>query len=70
MYNHFLEGEYENLSQILKVFNQTAIHVCEGQQLDMNFETREDVTIEEYINMIRLKTSVLVGGAFKIGAGS
>ena len=68
VYNHFLEGEYENLSQILKVFNQTAIQVCEGQQLDMNFETREDVTIEEYINMIRLKTSVLVGGAFKIGA--
>lgn len=67
-YNHFLEGEYENLSQILKVFNQTAIYVCEGQQLDMNFETREDVTIEEYINMIRLKTSVLLGGAFKIGA--
>ena len=68
VYNHFLEGEYENLSQILKVFNQTAIQVCEGQQLDMNFETREDVTIEEYINMIRLKTSVLVGGACKIGA--
>ena len=67
-YNHFLEGEYENLSQILKVFNQTAIYVCEGQQLDMNVETREDVTIEEYINMIRLKTSVLLGGAFKIGA--
>tara|TARA_Y100000589_G_scaffold226232_1_gene213732 strand:+ start:113 stop:1060 length:948 start_codon:yes stop_codon:yes gene_type:complete len=67
-YNHFLEGEYENLSQILKVFNQTAIYVCEGQQLDMNFETREDVTIAEYINMIRLKTSVLLGGAFKIGA--
>ncbi len=68
VYNHFLEGEYENLSLILKVFNQTAIQVCEGQQLDMNFETREDVTIDEYINMIRLKTSVLVGGAFKIGA--
>ena len=68
VYNHFLEGKYENLSSILKVFNQTAIQVCEGQQLDMNFETRQDVTIEEYINMIRLKTSVLVGGAFKIGA--
>ena len=68
VYNHFLEGKYENLSSILKVFNQTAIQVCEGQQLDMNFETRQDVTIEEYINMIRLKTSVLVGGAFQIGA--
>ena len=68
VYNHFLEGGYGNLSEILKVFNTTAIQVCEGQQLDMNFETRDDVTIDEYINMIRLKTSVLVGGAFKIGA--
>lgn len=68
VYNHFLEGGYGNLSEILKVFNTTAIQVCEGQQLDMNFETRDDVAIDEYINMIRLKTSVLVGGAFKIGA--
>ena len=68
VYNHFLEGDYNNLSDMLKVFNQIAIEVCEGQQLDMNFEIREDVTIDEYINMIRLKTSVLVGGSFKIGA--
>ena len=68
VYNHFLEGEYTNLSEILKVFNRTAIEVCEGQQLDMNFETRTDVTLAEYMNMIRLKTSVLVGGSFKIGA--
>lgn len=68
VYDHFLEGNYSNLSSILKVFNQTAIEVCEGQQLDMNFETRNDVTIPEYIEMIRLKTSVLVGGAMKIGA--
>lgn len=68
VYNHFLEGNYKNLPEILKVFNQIAVEVCEGQQLDMNFETRDDVTIEEYLNMIRLKTSVLVGGAFKIGA--
>lgn len=68
VYNHFLEGNYSNLPEILSVFNDTAIEVCEGQQLDMNFETRDDVTIQEYINMIRLKTSVLVGGSFKIGA--
>lgn len=67
-YDHFLEGNYSNLNAILSVFNQTAVEVCEGQQLDMNFETRNDVTIAEYINMIRLKTSVLVGGAMKIGA--
>ena len=68
VYNHFLEGNYNNLSEILRVFNKTAIEVCEGQQLDMNFESRSDVTIDEYINMIRLKTSVLVGGSFEIGA--
>lgn len=67
-YDHFLEGNYTNLSGILSTFNTTALEVCEGQQLDMNFETRSDVTIDEYINMIRLKTSVLVGGAMKIGA--
>lgn len=67
-YNHFLEGNYANLSALLTVFNQTAIEVCEGQQLDMNFESRDDVTIDEYINMIKLKTSVLLGGALKLGA--
>jgi geranylgeranyl diphosphate synthase type II len=67
-YDHFLEANYTNLSVILSTFNTTALEVCEGQQLDMNFETRSDVTIDEYINMIRLKTSVLVGGAMKIGA--
>ena len=50
-YNHFLEGNYANLSALLTVFNQTAIEVCEGQQLDMNFESRDDVTIDEYINI-------------------
>ena len=53
---------------LLKVFNKLAIEVCEGQQFDMDFEVRNDVTEEEYINMIRLKTSVLLGGALEIGA--
>ena len=56
------------LRAVLDVFNQTAIGVCEGQQIDMNFELRDDVAIAEYINMIRLKTAVLLGGALKIGA--
>lgn len=68
VYGHFVEGNYANLSSILQVFNATALEVCEGQQLDMNFEIRDDVTIAEYIEMIRLKTSVLVGGAMKVGA--
>ena len=56
------------LSKILKVFNRLAIGVCEGQQMDMNFEKRELVSIEEYLRMIELKTSVLVAGALEIGA--
>jgi len=56
------------LRSVLDLFNVTAIEVCEGQHLDMEFETREDVTIPEYIEMIKLKTSVLVGCALKLGA--
>jgi geranylgeranyl diphosphate synthase type II len=56
------------LKSVLNAFNATAQGVCEGQQLDMEFETREDVSIAEYIDMIRLKTAVLVGGAMKLGA--
>jgi geranylgeranyl diphosphate synthase type II len=56
------------LKAVLNTFNYTAQGVCEGQQLDMEFETREDVSISEYIDMIRLKTAVLVGGAMKLGA--
>jgi geranylgeranyl diphosphate synthase type II len=56
------------LRAVLDIFNETAIGVCEGQQLDMEFETRSVVNIEEYITMIRLKTAVVLGGALKIGA--
>jgi len=58
----------EVLKDVLNTFNATAQGVCEGQQLDMEFETRDDVSIPEYINMIRLKTAVLVGGAMQLGA--
>jgi geranylgeranyl diphosphate synthase type II len=57
-----------SLPQVLQVFNKTAIEICEGQQLDMDFEQRNDVTIDEYINMVTLKTSVLLAGGLKIGA--
>lgn len=53
--------------QILKRFNRTAAEVCEGQQYDMNFATRNNVTEAEYIEMIRLKTSVLLGFALELG---
>lgn len=55
------------LPQALRRFNRTAAEVCEGQQLDMNFATRQDVSEEEYIEMIRLKTSVLLGFALELG---
>ena len=56
------------LKQVMDIFSQTALEICEGQQWDMEFETRSDVTVSEYIEMIRLKTSVLLSAALKIGA--
>ncbi len=53
---------------VMELFNKTAIEIYEGQQWDMDYEYRNDVTVEEYINMIRLKTSVLLGCALKMGA--
>ncbi len=59
------DGEtYKKLSSLL---NQTAVEVCEGQQMDMDFETRNNVSIDEYLEMIRLKTAVLLGTALKFG---
>ena len=58
----------DNLSPILSVFSQTALEVCEGQQYDMDFETKQKVSVVEYMRMIELKTSVLLAGAVVIGA--
>ncbi|MEN8119522.1 MAG: polyprenyl synthetase family protein [Bacteroidota bacterium] len=58
----------EFLSEVLQVFNKTALQVCEGQQMDMNFENRLDVSVDEYLEMIKLKTSVLIAVSLKIGA--
>lgn len=58
----------DKLAAVLKEFMQAEMEVCEGQQWDVDFEERTDVSIEEYIEMIRLKTSVLLGVALKIGA--
>ena len=55
---------YEVFAELCKV----ALEVCEGQQLDLNFETRDDVALDEYLEMIRLKTAVLLGSVLKIGA--
>ncbi len=58
---------HPQLHALLRIFNEVALGVCEGQALDMSFEKRNDVTIEEYLNMIRLKTAVLLGGALQLG---
>lgn len=67
-YELLLRNSPPNIKDILETFNETAREVCEGQQYDMDFEKRLDVTIDEYMNMIRLKTSVLIAAALKIGA--
>jgi len=60
--------ETQYLPEIYNAFNDNAIKVCEGQQMDVNFETRDDVSISEYIKMIEYKTSVLIGVAMQIAA--
>jgi len=67
--SQFLEFyEAETFQQLMVLFNATAIEVCEGQQYDIDFERRTDVTEEEYLQMIAYKTAVLVGAALKMGA--
>jgi geranylgeranyl diphosphate synthase, type II len=67
-YQYLAQSPADKIADILPIFNQTAIGVCEGQQYDMNFETTWATDIEQYINMIRLKTAVLLQGALQIGA--
>jgi geranylgeranyl diphosphate synthase type II len=67
-YEMFLEVESTKLANVLRLFSTTAAQVCEGQQLDMNFETQAEVSIEDYIRMITLKTAVLLGFALEVGA--
>lgn len=71
MIEAYKQLEYLNakhLKMALPLFNKMATEICEGQQYDVDFETRDNVTIEEYINMIRLKTAVLLATALKMGA--
>lgn len=68
-YQFMMKGcPLECVERVMEVFGRTALEVCEGQQWDMEFEHRLDVTVDEYIEMIRLKTSVLLAAALKIGA--
>lgn len=68
VYNRFLDLETHLLKEVLALFNRTAAEVCEGQQWDMEFETKSRVSEEEYLDMIRLKTAVLLGFSLELGA--
>lgn len=67
-YERMMQCNSEVLPEVIQLFTETALEICEGQQYDVEFETRDDVTEEEYIEMIRLKTSVLLACALKMGA--
>ncbi|BDX37557.1 isoprenyl synthetase [Tenuifilaceae bacterium CYCD] len=67
-YQFLTNVDYKYLSRVLHIFNSFALGICEGQQYDMDFEKRSDVTRNEYLKMIELKTAVLLKGALQIGA--
>lgn len=67
-YQFFENYDAETFKKLAKLFSKTALEVCEGQQYDVDFETRNNVTVPEYVKMITYKTAVLLGGALKMGA--
>ena len=67
-YKLLAEAPADKLHKVLRLFNEMATEICEGQQYDVDFESQEHVTIEEYLKMIRLKTSVLLATALQIGS--
>ena len=67
-YQHLEKYEGKIFKELVQLFSQTAIEVCEGQQYDIDFETRNDVSLPEYLKMIEYKTAVLVAAAMKMGA--
>jgi geranylgeranyl diphosphate synthase type II len=67
-YQQICKADTAQLPLLLEIFSDTAIKVCEGQQMDMNYEKLNKVSIPQYIKMIELKTAVLLAGALKIGA--
>ncbi len=67
-YQLFENYEPNTFQELAKLFSKTALEVCEGQQYDIDFETRDDVTLSEYLKMIEYKTAVLIAAAMKMGA--
>lgn len=68
VYDILMQVPDQKFKYVVKKFNQCAAEVCEGQQLDMNFETKEQVRVDDYLNMIRLKTAALLGFSMEFGA--
>ena len=67
-YQYMSASPSSRLKEVIDLFSRTALEICEGQQLDMEFESRDDVSEEEYVEMIRLKTAVLLAASLRIGA--
>ncbi len=67
-YEELIKAKDKHIKPLIELFNKTALEVCEGQQLDMNFEKQPEVSTNEYLHMITLKTAVLLGAALQMGA--
>lgn len=67
-YEYLTKAQCRSYTKVIELFTKTALEICEGQQFDMDFETRTDITIPQYLEMIRLKTAVLLGCSMKMGA--
>jgi geranylgeranyl diphosphate synthase type II len=67
-YQHLCRTDTRQIPALIDEFSKVALEICEGQQLDMNFESRQDVSLPEYLEMIRLKTAVLLATSLKLGA--
>jgi geranylgeranyl diphosphate synthase type II len=68
VYDMFLSLPDQQVKEVIRLFNKTAAEVCEGQQMDMDFETMKRVSEKQYLEMIRLKTAVLLGFSLELGA--
>jgi len=67
-FKYMMRVDDDLITTVMEVFNQTAIEVCEGQQYDLNFETVGDISLANYMHMIKLKTAVLIGASLQTGA--
>lgn len=67
-FNYMMRLDDHLIRPVMRLFNKTAIEVCEGQQYDLNYEKDSSATVDDYMNMIRLKTAVLIAAALKLGA--